>query len=85
MSHANKSLGRESKESVRERCNYAVYVERHVCAINSPSATETCVFKFNQTRRPKLTEAQATMKWPKYIQHIVSHRYTARDTDTAFN
>lgn len=75
-----KQISRE-RATVREHAA-SVYVERHVCAINSPSATESRVFKFNQTRRPKLTAAQATMKWPKYIQHVVSHRYTERDTDT---
>lgn len=77
MSHANKSPERE-RATVREHAA-SVYVERHVCAINSPSATESRVFKFNQTRRPKLTAAQATMKWPKYIQHVVSHRYTEKE------
>lgn len=80
MSHANKSPERE-RATVREHAA-SVYVERHVCAINSPSATERRVFKFNQTRRPKLTAAQATMKWPKYIQHVVSHRYRERERDT---
>lgn len=78
--HTQTNLPRE-RATVREHAA-SVYVERHVCAINSPSATESRVFKFNQTRRPKLTAAQATMKWPKYIQHVVSHRYTERDTDT---
>lgn len=84
MSHANKSPEREcesvQRATVREHAASA-YVERHVCAINSPSATESRVFKFNQTRRPKLTAAQATMKWPKYIQHVVSHRYTERERE----